>query len=108
MFRIAEFARIAGVSPRMLRKWDALELFRPAWVDEATGYRAYSPAQLPELRRIVALRDLGMPLAEIGRLLAGGDDLGVALGRRRSDLERQRRDAERRLQALDIRVARND
>ena len=33
-----------------------------------TGYRAYSPAQLPELRRILALRDLGVPLAEIADL----------------------------------------
>jgi DNA-binding transcriptional MerR regulator len=105
MFRIAEFARIAGVTPRMLRKWDGLGLFRPAWIDGATGYRAYSPAQLPELRRILALRDLGMPLAEIGGLLDGGADLRVALTRRRDDLERSRRDAERRLHALDIRVA---
>src|SRR3954451_8014184 len=89
MFRIAEFARLAGVSSRMLRKWDALGLFRPAWIDQSTGYRAYSPAQLPELRRILALRDLGMPLGHIGTLLAGGGDLRVALERRRAELERE-------------------
>jgi DNA-binding transcriptional MerR regulator len=105
MFRIAEFAGIAGVSARTLRKWDGLGLFRPAWVDAGTGYRAYSPAQLPELRRIVALRDLGVPLADIRALLDGGADLREALGRRRDELARERRDAERRLQALDIRVA---
>ena len=66
MFRIAEFAQIAGLSPRMLRAWDGLGLFRPAWIDGSTGYRAYSPAQLPELRRILALRDLGMPLRDRG------------------------------------------
>ncbi len=103
MFRIAEFSTIAGVSARTLRNWDALGLFRPAWVDAQTGYRAYSPAQLPELRRIVALRDLGMPLAEI-HALRDGDDLRRALARRRDELERQQRAAERRLQALDIRV----
>ena len=69
------------------------------------GYRAYSPAQLPELRRILALRDLGVPLAEIGGLLGGGEDLRAALERRRDDLERTRREAERQLQALEIRVA---
>lgn len=105
MFRIAEFAAIAGVSARMLRKWDGLGLFRPAWIDPDTGYRAYSPAQLPELRRILALRDVGVPLAEIGGLLGGGEDLRRALERRRSELERARREAERQLQALEIRVA---
>jgi DNA-binding transcriptional MerR regulator len=105
VFRIAEFAAMAGVSPRMLRKWDALGLFRPAWIDPDSGYRAYSPAQLPELRRILALRDLGVPLAEIGGLLGGGEDLRAALERRRDELERTRREAERQLQALEIRVA---
>ena len=84
MFRVAEFAHLAGVSPRMLRKWDGLGLFRPAWVDPATGYRAYSPAQLPELRRILALRDVGMPLAEIAGLQGGRGDLREALARRRT------------------------
>ena len=108
MFRVAEFAAIAGVSPRVLRNWDALGLFRPAWVDEETGYRGYSPAQLPELRRILALRDLGMPLGEIASLQGGGGDLRDALDRRRRELERERREAERRLQALDIGIAMAD
>jgi len=108
MFRITEFAHLAGVSSRMLRKWDGLGLFRPAWIDAATGYRAYSPAQLPELRRILALRDLGMPLADIASLLDGGGDLRTALDRRRDELERTRREAERRLQALEIGIAMAD
>ena len=53
MFTVGAFARIAGVSPKMLRSYDALGLFRPAWRDSHTGYRCYSPAQLPELRRIL-------------------------------------------------------
>ena len=68
MFRIGEFARLGGVSARMLRAWDELGLFRPAWVDPVTGYRSYSPAQLPELRRLPALRAVGVPPAELARL----------------------------------------
>jgi DNA-binding transcriptional MerR regulator len=73
-------------------------------VDPFTGYRRYSPAQLPQLRRILALRQLGMGLAEIGDLAAGGD-LRAALDRRRAELERERRIVEERLAALDISVA---
>jgi DNA-binding transcriptional MerR regulator len=105
MFTIGPFARLAGVSARVLRAYDALGLFRPIWVDRSTGYRYYSPAQLPELRRILGLRDVGVPLAEIGELVAGGADLSATLERRRADLERERRELDRRLAALDIRMA---
>lgn len=105
MFRIGAFARLAGVSAKALRAWDELGLFRPAWVDRSNGYRYYSPAQLPELRRILALRDLGLSLAEVAELVAGGADLRPTLERRRRELERERREAERRLRALRISVA---
>jgi DNA-binding transcriptional MerR regulator len=105
MFRIGEFAGLSGVSARTLRAWDALGLFAPAWVDPATGYRAYSPAQLPELHRIAALRDLGVPLAELVALVSGGAGLQPILERRRRALEQDRREAERRLRSLDITVA---
>src|SRR5262249_24504803 len=74
-----------------------------AWTDSTTGYRFYSAAQLPELRRIVALRDTGMPLAEIARVRQP-TDLRQALEQRRRDLEAQRADLERRLATLAIRV----
>ena len=104
MLRIGTFARIAGTSAKTLRDYDELGLFRPGWVDPATGYRAYSPAQLPQLRRILALRSLGVGLSEIGRLVSGGADLAGVLDRRRADLERERREVDRRLAALDIQV----
>lgn len=104
MFTIGRFARLAGVSPKLLRAYDGLALFRPAWVDPTSSYRYYSPAQLPELRRILALRDMGLALAEIRGLVGGGADLRHALDRRRAELERERREIERRLTALDIRM----
>jgi DNA-binding transcriptional MerR regulator len=107
MFTIGPFARLAGVSPKVLRTYDALGLFRPVWTDPATGYRHYSPAQLPQLRRILALRDMGIGLAELAGLVEGeGGVAGMrtALERRRAELERERREIERRLASLEIRV----
>jgi DNA-binding transcriptional MerR regulator len=103
MFPIGAFARLAGISAKQLRAYDAIGLFRPVWVDPSSAYRYYSPAQLPELRRILALRQLGMPLDEIGGLVRGGE-LRAALDRRRAELERERRVVEDRLAALDISV----
>lgn len=105
MLTVGGFARIAGVSAKVLRAYDAAGLFRPAWVDPSSSYRYYSPAQLPEIRRVVALRQLGLGLDEIGRLVSGGADLGAALQAQRRSLEAERRALERRLAALEIRVA---
>ena len=104
MFTIGPFGRLAGVSSKVLRSYDAAGLFQPVWSDPTTGYRYYSPAQLPEIRRILALREMGIGLAEIGRLVGGRADLREALDRRRAELERERREIERRLATLDIRV----
>jgi DNA-binding transcriptional MerR regulator len=105
MLQIAEFARLAGVSSKVLRDYDHLGLFRPAWVDPFTAYRRYSPAQLPELRRILALRDLGVGLTAIRQLVRGGADLRAVLEARRTALEAARRDIERRLAAVGISIA---
>jgi len=102
VLRIGVFARLGGTTAKVLRDYDQLGLFRPAWVDPFTSYRAYSPAQLPQLRRILALRGLGVGLVEIQRLAAGGADLAGVLARRRAELEVEREEIERRLAALDI------
>lgn len=103
MFQIGRFARLAGVSAKQLRAYDEIGLFRPVWVEPSSAYRYYSPAQLPELRRILGLRQLGMPIDEIKALAAGGDLTG-ALERRRIELEAERRRVDERLAALEISV----
>ncbi len=69
MFKIGEFARFSRVSVKMLRRYDDLGLLRPHAVDPFTGYRYYTADQLPRLNRILALRDLGLSLAQIGQVL---------------------------------------
>ena len=90
MFAIGEFARHGRVSVRMLRHYDAIGLLRPAHVDPATGYRAYEAAQLAELNRIVALKDLGFTLEQVRVLLdeqVGIEQVRGMLKLRRADLE---------------------
>jgi len=62
MFSIGEFARHGRISVRMLRHYDSIGLLRPAYVGAASGYRFYEAAQLSDLNRIVALKDLGFTL----------------------------------------------
>lgn len=69
MLKIGEFSKLAQVSVKTLRYYDELGLLRPDWVDRYTGYRYYTLQQLPRLNRLLALRELGFPLAQIDRLL---------------------------------------
>src|SRR5215471_12805019 len=75
MYGIGLVARLAQVSVRTLRHYDDLGLFKPSHVDPITGYRHYTPEQVLRLHRILVLRDLGVPLAQIGRLI--DDDVTV-------------------------------
>src|SRR5438105_476120 len=69
MFRIGEFARLTQVTVKALRYYDEVGLLRPAAVDEETGYRYYSLEQVPRLNRILALKELGLSLEQIGLVL---------------------------------------
>ena len=91
MFSIGEFARLGGVSVRTLRHYDEIGLLHPATVDQDTGYRGYTADQLSPLNRIVALKDLGLSLTQIRRLLAGItlDELQGMLILRRAQLEHE-------------------
>jgi DNA-binding transcriptional MerR regulator len=102
VFRIAAFAELGGVSSNVLRDYDRPGIFKPAWTDRYTGYRLYTPAQLPNLRRILALRDLGVGLAEIRAHVVDGADLLTVLERRRTDLETARREVDRRLASIGV------
>ena len=47
MFRIGQLASIYKISGKTLRYYDELGLLRPRYVDETTGYRYYTPDQIP-------------------------------------------------------------
>jgi DNA-binding transcriptional MerR regulator len=69
-YHIGEFAELCGVSAKTLRFYDEVGVLRPASVDPRTGYRRYSPQQLEQMASILALKNLGVPLAQVGELAA--------------------------------------
>jgi DNA-binding transcriptional MerR regulator len=68
-YRIGEFSDLSGVSAKTLRFYDQIGLFRPASVDPRTGYRHYRTQQLEELASILALKSLGVTLADVRSLI---------------------------------------
>jgi DNA-binding transcriptional MerR regulator len=102
MYRIGTVARLAQVSVRTLRHYDDIALLRPTRVDPDTGYRWYGPAEMARLHRILALRDLGVSLTEIGELL----DEDVTPEQLRGILLLRRAEAHERIAAEQERLAR--
>jgi DNA-binding transcriptional MerR regulator len=107
MFAIGDFARHGRVSVRMLRHYDAIGLLRPAYVDPVTGYRSYEAAQLADLNRIVALKELGFSLEQVRALLddhVSVEQVRGMLTLRRADLEAAVATSARRLAHVEVRL----
>ena len=66
----AEVARLAGVSARTLRHYDAIGLLEPA-SHEQGGQRRYCRPELLRLQQILLLKRLGLRLDVVAEILAG-------------------------------------
>lgn len=93
---IGEFAQATHLSVRTLRRYHESGLLEPASVDPASGYRYYSTAQIPSAQVIHRLRELDVPLAEVGKILetddpqARADLIASHLDRLQASLDRTR------------------
>jgi DNA-binding transcriptional MerR regulator len=87
---VAKAARQLGVSVKALRLYEHRGLIAPGRT--AAGWRAYSADDMARAAKIVALRAIGLPLAEVARLLdAGKGRLDLALAAQETRLEGQLR-----------------
>lgn len=74
MYSIGEFSRMSGLSVKTLRLYHEKGLVVPARVDEGTGYRYYSAANLDRARVVARLRAMEFPLETIRAMLDRYDD----------------------------------
>lgn len=93
MFKIGEFSKLTQVSVRMLRYYDETGLLKPTEVDDFTGYRHYSSLQIPQLNKIVYLRDSGFNVSEIASALDNWQDDRIL-----QKLEEKRQEVERNIE----------
>jgi MerR family transcriptional regulator, thiopeptide resistance regulator len=87
-WKIGELARIAGVTVRALHHYDSIGLLVPSERSHG-GHRLYSKADVERLYRLLALREVGLPLEEIGPLLDREDGLGDTVRRHLGRVEQQ-------------------
>ena len=107
MFRIGDFSQLGQVSIRTLRLYDEMNLLKPAQIDKFTGYRYYSIDQLPRLNRILALKDLGLSLDQIGDLLKRDlppDQLRGMLMLKQAEIEQQMQEMQMQMRRVAARL----
>ncbi|MBB2923284.1 MerR family transcriptional regulator [Cellulomonas cellasea] len=73
MLAIGEFSRLTHLSVRTLRRYHDAGLLEPATVDHVTGYRYYAADQIPTAQVVHRLRELGVPLVDVQRILRSAD-----------------------------------
>jgi DNA-binding transcriptional MerR regulator len=107
MFRIGDFSQLGQVSIRTLRLYDEMNLLKPAQIDKFTGYRYYTIEQLPRLNRILALKDLGLSLDQIGELLKRDlpvDQLRGMLMLKQAEIEQQMQEMQQQMRRVAARL----
>lgn len=96
---IQRIAKLAGISSRTLRHYDAVGILHPARTD-AGGMRWYDEASLSRLQRILLLRGLGVGIPAIADSLERASD-EEALAAHLVDLEREATRIQRQIRAVE-------
>ncbi len=107
MFTVGEFSQLAQVSKRLLRYYDEIGLLKPVHIDPSTGYRYYSAAQMTDLNRILALKDLGLSLDQIQRMLSdqvSTDEMHGMLLMKKVEIEQQLKIELQRIRKIESRL----
>jgi MerR family transcriptional regulator, thiopeptide resistance regulator len=88
-WRIGELAKAAGLTVRTLHHYDEIQLLSPSERSDA-GHRIYTDADVRRLYRIVLLKQLGFPLADITTMIELDDaDPRAAVRRHLNAVEEQ-------------------
>jgi DNA-binding transcriptional MerR regulator len=107
MLKIGEFSRLSQVTIKTLHHYDELGLIKPAHIDPVTNYRFYTVEQLPRIHRIMALKEMGLSLEQIGILLEkelSTEEMRGMLRFKQSEIQQEMREAQRQLSMVEFRL----
>ena len=72
MFTVKQLSKLAGVTPRTLRHYDAIDLLKPSQIGK-NGYRYYNEDSLLRLQQILFYRELDLRLEDIKKIVSRRD-----------------------------------
>ena len=105
MLKIGEFSRLSQISIKALHIYDERGLLKPNHVDQFTSYRYYTLEQLPRAHRIMALKEMGLSLEQIGIMLnenMSANELRGMFRLKQAEIEQRMRDEQKRLAMVEF------
>ena len=104
MLTVKQLSRLAGITPRTLRHYDAVGLLKPTVIG-SNGYRYYDRSALLRLQQILFYRELDLPLDAIRTILdQPGFDALSALQQHRAAIQTRRSHLDRVLDTVDATI----
>ncbi|HVW80929.1 MAG TPA: MerR family transcriptional regulator [Mycobacteriales bacterium] len=88
LYKVGQLAAATGLTVRTLHHYDHIGLVCPSR-RTASGHRLYDEPDVQRLYEVLALRQLGLALDDIGAALSGTSSLSELLTRHREHLDRQ-------------------
>ena len=107
MLKIGEFSRLSQVTVKTLHHYDELGLIKPVHIDPVTNYRFYKVGQLPRIHRIMALKEMGLSLEQIGLMLKKElptDEMRGMLRLKQAEIQQEMREAQKQLSMVEFRL----
>jgi len=107
MLKIGEFSRLSQVTIKTLHHYDELGLIKPAHIDPVTNYRFYEVEQLPRIHRIMALKEMGLSLEQIGIMLENElstEEMRGMLHFKQAEIQQNVREAQQQLALVEFRL----
>jgi len=107
MLKIGEFSRLSQVTIKTLHHYDDLGLIKPAHIDPVTNYRFYTVEQLPRIHRIMALKEMGLSLEQIGLMLdqeLSTEQMRGMLRMKQAEIQQEVNEAQRQLAMVEFRL----
>lgn len=87
MYKIGQFSSMSKTTIKTLRYYEKEGLLKPIYVDLNTGYRYYDTSQLVDISKIISLRQIGISIKDIKKILDGYDMMEI-LNNRKQEIEK--------------------
>lgn len=97
MYPIGIFSKMNRVTTKTLRYYDEIELLKPAYIDDFTGYRYYGSEQFTRLSQILTLKQMGLSLSDIKDIIDDQKGIEIYLNVRENELKKSITEAHEKL-----------
>lgn len=86
MMKIGEFSKMSKMTIKAIRYYEKENLLKPAFIDPDTNYRYYESSQLIDVSKIMHLKQAGLSIKDIKRVLSGNSLIEI-LENRKKEIE---------------------